>query len=152
MLLKITETRFLEVPEDFYDPEVLSGEGTLAEQICEYEKIRVERDEAYTRNMRRGEVKVEEVPVRAGFCGDSVKHSKHKITGDDTVRLMCYGVPVERLPELKPFARMLYGETENIREQEDEKESLHNSEGDEASRTETASEVHQQQDNSVVSD
>jgi hypothetical protein len=59
MELKFTKEYFLKVVPEWYDPEVLSGEGTLEEQICEFERTRAVADEHYTSTFRPGETKVE---------------------------------------------------------------------------------------------
>jgi len=59
MELKFTKEYFLKVVPEWYDPEILSGEGTLEEQIVEYERERAVADERYTATFRPGETTVE---------------------------------------------------------------------------------------------
>lgn len=59
MMLKFTQEFFLQVVPEWYVPEVLSGEGTLEEQICEYERQRAEKDGMYFASLKQGATIVE---------------------------------------------------------------------------------------------
>lgn len=59
MLLKFTQEFFLQVEPEWYLIEVLSGEGTLEEQICEYERQRAEKDGMYFASLKQGATAVE---------------------------------------------------------------------------------------------
>ena len=59
MMLKFTQEFFLEVVPEWYLPEVLSGEGTLEEQICEYERQRAEKDGMYFASLKQGSTSIE---------------------------------------------------------------------------------------------
>jgi len=59
--VRITQEFFMTVTEEWYDPAILSGEGTIAEQICDYEKGRFERNSIYFEDLKKGTTKVEVV-------------------------------------------------------------------------------------------
>lgn len=61
MLLKFTQEFFLQVVPEWYVKDTLSGEGTLEEQICEYERQRAEKDGMYFANLKQGATGVEVV-------------------------------------------------------------------------------------------
>lgn len=60
-MLKFTQEFFLQVVPEWYVSEVLSGEGTLEEQICEYERKRAEKDGMYFASLKQGATSVEVV-------------------------------------------------------------------------------------------
>lgn len=45
--VRITKEYILRVEPAWYDPDILSGKGTLEEQICEYEKDCFTKDQYY---------------------------------------------------------------------------------------------------------
>jgi hypothetical protein len=59
--LKFTQEYFLKVVPEWYSPGVLSGVGTLEEQICEFEQSRAQVDGMYFLNMKPGNTTVEVV-------------------------------------------------------------------------------------------
>lgn len=65
MKLKFTQEYFINVVPEWYSPDVLSGEGSLEEQICEYERQRAQDDGMYLSSFKPGETTVEVVPSDA---------------------------------------------------------------------------------------
>lgn len=61
MELRFTQEYFLKVVPEWYSPEILSGVGTLEDQICEYERARARDDGMYFNNLKPGRTKVEVV-------------------------------------------------------------------------------------------
>jgi hypothetical protein len=78
MLLKFTQEFFMQVVPEWYLPEALSGEGTLEEQICEYERQRAEKDGMYFANLKQGATSIEivlDTPKKSELCnGLDVPH------------------------------------------------------------------------------
>jgi hypothetical protein len=76
MELEVTKKYVYKVVPEWYDAASLSGEGTLAEQICEQEQRRATDDDMYTANFIRSsttvkvlnstteEVEISEPPVK----------------------------------------------------------------------------------------
>jgi hypothetical protein len=62
MQIKITKEYFHKVEPEFYDSEILSGEGTLEEQVLEFELEYAKKHDLYTTTFKRGETKVEAIP------------------------------------------------------------------------------------------
>lgn len=62
-VLKITQEFFLEVDKDWYNPDILSGEGTLMDQIVQYERENIEQGNCLWNTLKKGETKVEVVEV-----------------------------------------------------------------------------------------
>jgi hypothetical protein len=52
--LKVTQEYYMKVVPEWYDKSLLSGEGTLEEQVIAFEKSRIEKDEIYLVNCKRG--------------------------------------------------------------------------------------------------
>jgi len=73
MELKITQEYYLKVVPEWYDNQVLSGEGSLEEQVCEYERRRAETDVMYVIDLKRGKtiaeiVKTDSINVTCIYC------------------------------------------------------------------------------------
>lgn len=62
-ILKITQVFFLEVDKDWYDPEILSGEGPVMDQIVEYEKNQILMGNCLWGTLKTGETTVEPFEV-----------------------------------------------------------------------------------------
>ena len=93
--LRINQEYFMKVEPDYYDTNLLSGNGTLVEQVIEYEKDRIEKDGLYLVDMKRGKTVIEVVPdLTIDWCGELKIHSKHTFFGGD-VKFKCLGKPVE---------------------------------------------------------
>ncbi len=58
MELEVTKKYIFKVVPEWYDTATLSGEGTLAEQICEHEQRRATDDDMYTANFIRSSTTV----------------------------------------------------------------------------------------------
>ena len=102
--IRITIPYIMHVVPEWYDTTVLSGNGTLEEQICAYEKDRAEKNSIYVADLKHETITVEFIPeLLRAWCGDPKLHSKHKFVVevlDDKFMttqeywLMCQGKPI----------------------------------------------------------